>query len=54
MKYLVISIVEGNNTSTYIKEFKTYEKAKPYFESQRSEMSVRYTALVDVQEEYNS
>ena len=54
MKYLVIAKLELDSPEVhdvFIKEFKTYEKAKPYFEEQKSRLDLRGLYLVDVLEE---
>jgi hypothetical protein len=53
MKYLVISETEiaPGTVDLFTKQFKTYEKAKPYFEEQKSLINNLKVYLVDVIEE---
>jgi len=54
MKYLVLSYkLEAGNINKHTKEFKTYEKAKPYFESECADESNTHVQLMDVIEEKN-
>lgn len=52
MKYLVLSYkLESGNINKHVKEFKTYDKAKPFFESECADETNTHVQLMDVIEE---